>query len=270
MISIKNLSVSIESTQLLHNISATLPAGKLSICLGRNGAGKSTLLKAICRDIPAEGTVQYKDIPADKLTNRFMATRRAIVSQHGRLSFDFTVEEVVLMGRIPQINGFETDHDYQVAEHCMQKLGVLRFRTRSYPSLSGGEKQRVRCAAALAQIWDNIEEKTPTYLFLDEPTSSLDLAHQHQLLHLLKEIAQKGVTVFAIVHDLNLVAQYGEHLLVLHEGKLFKEGPPAKIFHPGIIKQAFGCPVHIIKPAQTGCPFIIAQHNSNNESYAFQ
>lgn len=270
MISIRNLSVSVESANLLNDITADLPSGKLSICVGRNGAGKSTLLKAICGDIPSEGSVLYDGIFVGKLDNRLLAPRRAVVSQHARLSFEFTVEEVVLMGRIPQINGFETDYDYQIAKCCMQQLGIFRLKNRSFPTLSGGEKQRVRCAAALAQIWDNREKRKPTYLLLDEPTASLDLAHQHQLLQLLTEIAQQGVTVFAIVHDLNLAAQYGEHVLVLHKGKLFKEGMPAEIFQPHIIKHAFEYPVHITKHPQTGCPLIIAQHNSNNESYAFQ
>src|SRR5699024_5492771 len=117
---------------------------------------------------------------------------------------------VVLMGRTPHTHGFESTKDYDICKACMEKMQIAHLQHRSYPTLSGGEQQRVQLARALAQIWDCIEAKKPCYLLLDEPTASLDIAHQDQLLSLLKELALSGVTVFVVSHVLNLAAQYGD------------------------------------------------------------
>src|SRR5699024_9961444 len=122
---------------------------------------------------------------------------------------------------------------------------------------------RVQLARALAQIWDRIAQNKPCYLLLDEPTSNLDIAHQHQLLSLLKELAESGVTVFVVIHDLNLAAQYGDLIHVMKEGKCVASGPAEHIFQPDIIENAFECPVQILQNPHFNCPLIVSEGVKN-------
>jgi len=162
------------------------------------------------------------------------------------------------MGRIPHTQDFDTERDYSIATECMRKLQVEHLRNRKYPTLSGGEQQRIQLARALAQIWDRINQDKPCYLLLDEPTSSLDIAHQHQLLNLLKELTEKRVTVFVIIHDLNLSAQYGDLIHVMKEGTCIASGPTEHVFQSNIIEHAFECPVHIVQNPYANCPLIVS------------
>ena len=257
MISTSQLSVSVNGKPLISDVSLEIPSGKLTAITGRNGAGKSTLLKAICGDMPSEGEVHFGRQRRETIAPAELAKKRAIVAQHSRLSFDFTAMEVVLMGRIPHTRGFESRRDHEIARTCMENVGVLPFADRSFPTLSGGEKQRVRIAAALAQLWEAVEGGQPCYLLLDEPTSSQDLSHQHQLLHLLKELSEQGVTVCTIIHDLNLAAQYADHVVMLKSGSLLAAGSPAQIFTPEQIREAFECPIHVMPHPKLGCPLIV-------------
>lgn len=259
MISVNNISVQIGSTKILDDVSMKMPHGKLSILVGTNGAGKSTLLKAICANIePEKGTIYFDGASLSNIKADEIARKRAVVLQKSHLSFSFTAFEIVLMGRTPHTNGFEGEKDYQIAEDCMKKLQVEHLRDRQFPTLSGGEQQRVQLARALAQIWDCIAENKPCYLLLDEPTSSLDIAHQHQLLSLLREMAQAGVTIFVILHDLNLAAQYGDLIHVMKKGKCIASGPANTIFQPDVIENAFECPVKIMHNPHFDCPLIIS------------
>lgn len=272
MISVDNISVQIGSTSILKDVSMQMPEGKLSIVVGKNGAGKSTLLKAVCNNIKtSQGHIYFDSTALNALDAKEIARKRAVVLQNTRLSFSFTAFEIILMGRTPHTNGFESKKDYEVAEQCMEKLQVEHLRERKYPTLSGGEKQRVQLARALAQIWERIDKDDPCYLLLDEPTSSLDIAHQHQLLSLLKELAQNGVTVFVVIHDLNLAAQYGDLIHVMKDGKCVASGSTEDIFQPDIIGDAFECPVRILQNPHFNCPLIVSgaqtsqlTHSNNN------
>ena len=257
MISTKNLTVSIDSKNLVEDITLEIPHGSLTVITGRNGAGKSTLLKAICGDLPSKGEVRYGSRVRNEIPDRTMARQRAVVSRHSNLSFDFTAREVVLMGRIPHSHGLESEKDHNIAEQCMKRVGVERFSERSFPTLSGGEKQRVRIAAALAQIWEPVQDGKPAWLLLDEPTSSQDLSQQHRLLQLLVELAGQGVTVCTIVHDLNLAAQYAGKVVILKEGRLHVSGTPHDVFTKENIEHAFDCPIHVMRHPHLGCPLIV-------------
>lgn len=258
MIAVKNITVQYGQKKILDDVTLDIPQGQLSVLIGKNGAGKSTLLKTICANIdPAQGNIYFGKQNLRQLKSDEIAKQRAVVMQQSRISFSFTVFEMVLMGRTPHTKGFEGKKDYNIACQCMERMQISHLRERKYPTLSGGEQQRVQLARALAQIWERIVEKRSCYLLLDEPTSSLDIAHQHQLLSLLSELTESGVTIFTILHDLNLAAQYGQHVHVLKQGSCIASGKAEQIFQHQVIEQAFECPVKIMHNPHHDCPLVV-------------
>jgi iron complex transport system ATP-binding protein len=225
--------------------------------VGPNGAGKSTLRKILCGDLkPSGGEVFMKGRAlADwSLTER--AQVRAVLPQDSSLNFPFTVLEVVLMGRAPHLKGAEGKHDYEVARAALDAVEVRHLEERIYPTLSGGERQRVQLARVLAQIWEP-PAGGARYLLLDEPTSNLDLAHQHSTLKIARRFAREGVGVLIILHDLNLAAQYADRILMLRQGSVAALGSPIEVLTPEAIYETFGMPVVITKHPLLECPLII-------------
>ena len=260
MIRASHISVQLPSkTKILDDVSFDIKPGVLTVILGKNGAGKSTALKALCGDIPhATGHtfIDEKDqslVPIDVL-----AQKRAVVSQKTTLDFGFTVREVVAIGRAPFTGIFHSKKDEEIIADCLIKVDALHLIDRDYPTLSGGEQQRVQFARALAQLWNSIEAKTPSYLLLDEPLASLDVAHQHEMMLILQQICAHNVGVLIVLHDLNLAAQYSDHVLILKHGRIVAEGSPVQVFTDEIISQAFDHPVNVIPHPRIDCPLIIA------------
>jgi iron complex transport system ATP-binding protein len=237
----------------------TLKPGKFSVILGKNGAGKSTFLKTLTGDLnTSSGEVLVDGTLLGKTKPEELARKRAVMMQSLHLSFAFTALEVVLMGRAPHTRGFETSKDRDIAFECMKKASVDHLANRSFPTLSGGEKQRVQLARMLAQLWDRIESGRPSCLLLDEPLASLDLSHQHSIMHLVRGLSRKNVAVLMILHDLNLAAQYADEVKIMKDGRTHALGTPNDVFKPEIIKMAFDCPVHIMRHPQHHCPLVIA------------
>ncbi|PWN07674.1 heme ABC transporter ATP-binding protein [Rhodohalobacter mucosus] len=261
MIDAKNITVKIDDKTLVNNVSMRLEPGKFSVILGKNGAGKSTFLKALTGDItPFEGMVLVNGKNLDSVSPVKLARKRAVMMQELHLSFSFTALEVVLMGRSPHSSGFESAGDQKIAMECLKRAGVDHLADRAFPTLSGGEKQRVQFARMLAQLWDRVQQQLPCCLLLDEPLSSLDLAHQHNMMHLVKSLSRSGVAVMMILHDLNLAAQYADEVHVMKEGRTFALGSPHEVFKPEIIEMAFDCPVHIMQHPHHRCPLVIASN----------
>ncbi len=259
MIEAKNITVKIDNHTLVNNVSMSLVPGKFSVILGKNGAGKSTFLKAITGDIkPTSGEVLVGGKGLDSVSPLHLARKRAVMMQNLHLAFSFTALEVVLMGRSPHTRGFENASDQKIAHLCMKQSGVDHLAERSFPTLSGGEKQRVQFARMLAQLWNRIEENRPCSLLLDEPLSSLDLAHQHSIMNLVKELSGKNVAVLMILHDLNLAAQYADEINIMKDGRTYALGTPDDVFKPEIIEMAFDCPVHIMRHPHHDCPLVVA------------
>lgn len=259
MIEAKEITVRIDGKTLVQDVSMDLEPGRFSVILGKNGAGKSTFLKALTGDlIPVHGTVLVEGRELEKVEPLHLARKRAVMKQHLHLSFSFTAMEVVLMGRVPHTRGFETEHDRKVAMECMEQARVAELANRSFPTLSGGEQQRVQFARMLAQLWGRIENRRPCALLLDEPLSSLDLAQQHAMMHLSRDLSRRGVAVLMILHDLNLAAQYADEIHVMKEGRTYALGTPNDVFKPEIIGMAFDCPVDIIRHPHQHCPMVVA------------
>jgi iron complex transport system ATP-binding protein len=259
MIEAHNISLSINGHQLLNQVSMQLRPGCFSAVLGKNGAGKSTFLKTLTGELkPDAGEIRLDGQPLSAWPLQELARRRAVMMQQLQLSFGFTAFEVVMLGRMPHSNGFESAGDREIVRECMQQAGVGHLEQRSFPTLSGGEKQRVQFARMLAQLWNHVQAKKPCILLLDEPLASLDLAHQHAMMRLVHRLSRKNVAVMMILHDLNLAAQYADEINIMKDGRSFALGTPQEIFKADIIHEAFDCPVHIMQHPQHNCPLVIA------------
>lgn len=259
MIEAHDISLSINGHRLLNQVSMQLRPGCFSAVLGKNGAGKSTFLKTLTGELkPDAGEVRLDGQPLSAWPLRELARRRAVMMQQLQLSFGYTSFEVVMLGRMPHSNGFESAGDRKIVIECMQQAGVGHLEQRSFPTLSGGEKQRVQFARMLAQLWNHVQAKKPCILLLDEPLASLDLAHQHAMMRLVHRLSRKNVAVMMILHDLNLAAQYADEINIMKDGRSFALGTPQEIFKADIIHEAFDCPVHIMQHPQHNCPLVIA------------
>jgi len=213
-----------QSTVLEH-ISLEVSRGAFVGVLGPNGCGKTTLLKLMAGVIPPQGgTLLFDGEPVNRIPRRRLARRVAIVPQETHPAFDYTVLEMVLMGRHPHLGpfAFEGPGDVAVAHESLAATGTAHLATRSYMTLSGGEKQRVIIASALAQA--------PDLLLLDEPTASLDLGHQLELTALLRGLNRsRAVTLVLATHDLNLAASVCSRLVLLRQGRVLAQGATADV-----------------------------------------
>lgn len=257
MIKAKNITVEINSKKLLDAVSMEMRGFEVLAVVGQNGAGKSTLRKVLCGDLaPTHGAVSMngKSLADWTLTRR--AKIRAVLPQDSTLNFPFTALEVVLMGRAPHVDGTESEKDYRIARAALLEVDAIDLETRIYPTLSGGERQRVHLARVLAQIWES-PNNLPRYLLLDEPTSNLDLTHQHSTLKIARRFAAEGAAVLIILHDLNLAAQYADRVLLLKAGKISAFDTPEKVFTPQTIRETFGVTVSVIKHPHFDCPLIV-------------
>jgi iron complex transport system ATP-binding protein len=224
---------------VVRDITMDFAPGLLYVIVGPNGSGKSTFLKAFSGEWPvASGEIAYDGVALSLLDKTFLARRRAVMSQLPELHFPLRVEDIVLMGRYPHFSFQASRSDRQIALAAMDRLSIAGLAGRDYLTLSGGEKQRVQFARALAQIWDPPEQGC-RYLFLDEPVSSLDIYYQHQLLAAARELVRDRVVLIAVLHDLNLALQYADRVLFLQQGRLAAEGPVPEVVQPALIREVF-------------------------------
>ncbi|SOB82132.1 ABC transporter ATP-binding protein [Streptomyces sp. 1331.2] len=238
------VSVQLAGARLVHEVSLRAAAGRVVGLIGPNGSGKSTLLRCVYRVLrPAGGTVRLDGDDLHALTARETARRVAALTQEHSAEFDFTVAEVVAMGRLPHRRGFgaPTDRDRERCAEALRKVRAGHLADRGFLSLSGGEKQRVLFARALVQ--------EPRLLVLDEPTNHLDIAHQLEVLALAREA---GPTVLTALHDLNLAAGHCDLLYVLRAGRIVASGPPAEVLQPALLAEVFGVRATPVRHPGTG------------------
>jgi iron complex transport system ATP-binding protein len=202
----------------------------------------------------ADGSVLIENQSLTTWNKRDLAKRRAVLPQRSSLTFGFTAQEVVLMGRTPHLSGGESREDYRIVAEAMQMTRTTHLTERTYTTLSGGEQQRVQLARVLTQIWNNDYTR---YLLLDEPTNNLDLSHQHATLSIARQFAERGVGVLTVLHDLNLAAQYADRILVMKAGQVQAEGIPHAVLTPQTIRDTFGLPVMVQAHPCFDCPLII-------------
>ncbi len=246
----EKIKVEIGKKNLIEDVSFEAEAGEIVAIVGANGAGKSTLLKTLCGEMkPSEGDVFFGNKSLTDWKTEDLSKIRAVLPQSLALNFPFKVSEVTLLGRTPHIKFSETKRDYEIAELALEKVEALEFAERFYPTLSGGEQQRVQIARVLTQIWE-LQENSLRYLLLDEPTASLDLAHQHLILQTARDFADQKTAVVAVLHDLNLAAQYADKILMLKNGKKYAFDTPKNVLDSQTIREVFGIEVYITKHAK--------------------
>lgn len=230
-------------TPVLRGVSLEVVAGSCIGILGPNGSGKTTLLKVLSgTSRPSRGVVSLDGLDMSRMPRSTLARRMAVVPQETHLAFDYTVLEVVLMGRYPHLGAFEVEGpaDIAIAREALAATGTARFEDRRFATLSGGEKQRVIIAAALAQLAGGGSGAGPV-LLLDEPTAALDLAYQLEVSALLRDLQQRRpITVIVSTHDLNFAAGLCRSLLLLADGRVLASGPTRDVLTAANIRSLYG------------------------------
>lgn len=235
LFTIENIIAGYGNRDVLHNLSFSLNSGLFYGLIGPNGSGKTTLLDLMLGNLtPCSGEVRFKDLEVTHYPRRELAKEIALVPQDFRINFDFTVFDVVMMGRHPHIPRFANPsaNDHDIVANVLAELEIDSLKDRLITQLSGGEKQRVIVARALAQ-------NTPV-LILDEATSSLDIQHSLQIFQVLKRRCQThGASIIAAIHDLNFAAAYCDSIILLNQGRLISIGPPQEVLSAERLHQVF-------------------------------
>jgi iron complex transport system ATP-binding protein len=239
-LSLAQLLVTRGGRRLLDRVSLTVAPGEVVALLGPNGAGKSTLLRAAAGEFaPDDGDVLLAGRPINRWPAGERARRLAVMPQASHLAFDFTAREVVAMGRHPHRDHESPPAATRAADAALAQGAVADLADRRHPSLSGGEQQRVQFARAIAQL---MPSERPGWLLLDEPTASLDLAHQHMIAAALRGLADTGLGVMIVLHDLNLALAYADRAVLLADGRVVAVGPPHDILTPTTLSSVYGVP----------------------------
>ena len=244
----RDVSWSVEQRQILRSLALSVGAGELVGLVGPNGSGKTTLLRTMYRALkPDAGLITLDGDDVWKLSPRDAARRTAAVLQESPGEFEFSVEEMVFMGRTPHKGPLdrETAGDRRIVADALARVGMTELAGRAFSTLSGGEKQRVLIARALAQ--------QARFLVLDEPTNHLDIRYQLEVLELVKGLR---VTTLAALHDLNLAAAYCDRVYAIDEGQVVASGTPHEVFTPDLLRRVFGVGASVQSHPVTGKPHL--------------
>ena len=227
----QDISIQIGKKDIVKDVTLRVDHQQFVGVIGANGCGKSTLLKSLYKSIkPEKGRVFLDELDVLKASNKIVAKHVSVVSQFNEMSFDLSVEQIVLLGRTPHKKLLESDTeaDYQIVEQALAQTNLLQYRNRSFLSLSGGEKQRVILARAIAQ--------QPHFIILDEPTNHLDIRYQ---LELLNNVKKMKIGVIAALHDLEMAASYCDYLYAMKDGEVIAKGTPEELLTSELIEELY-------------------------------
>jgi iron complex transport system ATP-binding protein len=238
-------------TRVFDGLALRIAPGEMVGLIGPNGSGKTTLLRLLSGALSAgSGEVMVAGRPAGDWPARERARQVAVVPQESAAAFDFTVMETVLMGRTPYLGllGLEGPEDVRIAEEALRRTGMLDFAGRLLSHLSGGERQLVFVARALAQ--------RARIMLLDEPTSWLDIRHRQEIYALLSRLnREEGLTILTTSHDINLAARWCPRMILLNQGRIRADGAPARVFEPQVLSEVYGTPLRVIADPESGIPW---------------
>lgn len=242
-----------ENKTVIHEVSLAIPSNKISVIIGANACGKSTLLKTLARLIkPASGKITLDGRPIGKIPSKELARIVGLLPQSPIVPEGISVADLVGRGRFPHqslLSGW-TKKDYEAVAEAMEIMNITDLANRNIDELSGGQRQRVWIAMALAQQTD--------ILFLDEPTTFLDITYQVEILDLLTDLNRKyGTTIVMVLHDINLSARYADHIFAMHQGHLVAEGEPTRVITDTLIKDIFGLNCTVIADPISGSPSVV-------------
>ena len=241
LMKLENISFAYETLPVLKDISLSTREQDFIGLIGPNGSGKSTLLKIMGAILkPDSGSIQFKESSLPKINKKLFAQSVSWIPQDHPMVFPFKVSEIVLMGRNPYLSplSFESEEDFEISQRAMETTMTSQFADRYFNEISGGEKQRVMIASALAQ--------DPEMMLLDEPTAALDLKYQIQILSILKNLnARHKMTLVMAMHDLNLASSFCNRLILLDEGQIVRDGTPEQVLKKDILEQVYGIEVDL-------------------------
>ncbi|WP_312094632.1 ABC transporter ATP-binding protein [Niallia sp.] len=249
----EKLASGYENKMILQDIELEIPSNKISVIIGANGCGKSTLLKTLSNLIKSSsGNITLDGKSISKIPTKQLARILGILPQSPIVPEGITVADLVGRGRFPHqsfLSGW-SKKDYEAVSDAMEIMKITEFANRDIDELSGGQRQRVWIAMALAQQTD--------ILFLDEPTTFLDITYQVEILDLLTDLNRKyGTTIVMVLHDINLSARYADYIFALEKGKLVGEGKPANIITSTLVEDIFGLHCTVIKDPVSGTPLVV-------------
>lgn len=256
VLQLQGLTIGYEEKTIISDINAEVRTGELIGIIGRNGAGKSTLLKTIRGLLPAKaGQVLYFGKPLASYGEKELARRVAYLQQNVETGFGYTGLDIVLTGRYPYMKWWESekDEDKELARDCMSYTGTLDLAERPVTEVSGGQKQRILLAKVLAQ-------QTPV-LFLDEPTTGLDMVYREEIFRFARELANMGKTILMVVHELDLAAAYCSRIFLLGEGKLLADGTPEQVFTETLLSRAYEADISVEQNPKNGRLEITTKEN---------
>ena len=244
IIDVKNISFSYDGIQnAIDDINFSVEQGEIISIIGPNGSGKSTILKCISGYIrPHQGEVIVQNRNINDYSAKEIAKEMSLIQQHFALDYDFTVMQVVLMGRNPHIKRLqsESEADYDIANDALKKAGIYHLKSRSITSLSGGEWQRMILARALCQQSD--------IMLLDEPITGLDIKHKVNLMSVITKLSKGNkISAVFVLHDLNLANHYSDRIILLKQGRVYKSGVPNEIMTKENLESVYETPIDIIE-----------------------
>ncbi len=253
LLKVENLFGGYHRETVIKGISLEIQKGDFIGIIGPNGSGKTTLLRLMSRVLaPQKGNIYLEREDISAMSLKEFCQEVAFVAQDTAINFSFSVLEIALMGRIPHLKRLqlETKHDMDIVESALSMTDVLQLKEKKIDELSSGERQRVVIAKALAQ--------EPVLLYLDEPTSHLDIGHQIQVLDLLKKLNRSSnLTIAMVLHDLNLASEYCNRIVLLNEGKVFKEGSPREVLTYQNIEAVYKTVVVVNDNPVSSKPFVL-------------
>ncbi len=255
MLTATNLTLAREDRTILSGLTLTAQPGEVTAIIGPNGSGKTTLLAALTGDLaPTTGQITLNGDDIARLSPRARAARRAVLAQETQVAFPFTVAEILQLG----IEAGSGPADPALIPRLLAEVDLPGTAHRPIHALSGGERQRIHFARILAQARRPHGDHGPMWLFLDEPVSSLDIAHQLMVMRRARRFAAEGGGVVAVMHDLNLTAMTADHVVLLAEGRLLAAGPPAEVMTDRLLSRAYGCAIRTNRTPASG-PYLLPQ-----------
>lgn len=257
MLTAETITFEINNRKLVKDVTFNLCPGEMIAVLGANGAGKSTMLKMLSGELkPTSGSVSLNGKALSSYRPEVLARKRAVMNQQNSVNMDFLCSQIVLMGRYPHYKNKPAAADLRIVTETLEVCGVGHLAERAYFTLSGGEQQRVQLARVLAQVWD----QPGALILMDEPVASMDLQYQQQTLAILKALSRKNFMVIAILHEINLAAQYADRIIMLKNGRKWQDGSPVEVLKPNHIYTVFNVETEVhIHPATLNTNVIIGE-----------
>lgn len=252
VLQLQDVSFAYQEDSVIKQVSLDVHPGEFTGILGPNGSGKSTLLKLMGGLLKKDsGKVLFRETELSQYTRKRLAQSIAWIPQEHPMVFPFQVSEIVLMGRHPYLSPFtfESEQDFEIASRAMEITATTHLSGRSFNEVSGGEKQRVVIASALAQ--------EPEIMLLDEPTAALDIKYQLEVLNILKHLNEKnGMTLLLAMHDLHLASKFCQRLILINEGQIVKDGTPAEVLQKEVLEKVYDVRIKLFRDHEDGSVMI--------------